>query len=93
VNDFPLSGRGLPLVFLDSHVADPAGSSLTPRATIRSAPSGSGRCSLKAWSGGAVIQVSASSGAERNGTNGLFGRRILVSGLTPKAQAGGKPTH
>src|ERR1700694_2835750 len=36
------------------------GSSLTPRATIRSDPSGSDRCSFRAFSGGAVIQVSTS---------------------------------
>ena len=41
------------------------GSSLTPRATIRSAPSGSGRCSFSASSAGAVIQVSTSSGVVR----------------------------
>ena len=40
-------------------------SSLTPRATICSAPSGSGRCSFRASSGGAVIQVSTSSGVVR----------------------------
>src|ERR1700724_2772549 len=40
-------------------------SSLTPRATICSAPSGSGRCSFRASSGGAVIQASTSSGVVR----------------------------
>jgi PIN domain len=44
------------------HPTGPAGSSLTPRATIRSAPSARGRCSFRASSGGAVIQVSTSSG-------------------------------
>src|SRR6202022_1918792 len=43
----------------------PAGSSFTPRATIRSDPSGNGRCSFSAASGGAVIQVSTSSGVVR----------------------------
>jgi hypothetical protein len=50
---------------LVSHVVGPVGSSLTPRATIRSAPSGSGRCSLRASSGDEVIQVSTSSGVVR----------------------------
>jgi len=53
------------VVVLDSHVAGPAGSSLTPRATIRSDPSGSGRCSFRASSGAAVIQVSTSAGVVR----------------------------
>src|ERR1700710_11178 len=43
-----------------------AESSLTPRATICSAPSGSGRCSFRASSRGAVIQVSTSSGVVRH---------------------------
>jgi hypothetical protein len=55
----------LAFVVLVGHVASPAGSSLTPRATIRSAPSGSGRCSLRTSSGGDVIQVSISSGVVR----------------------------
>ena len=42
-----------------------AGSSLVPRATILSVPSGSGRCSFKASSAGAVIQASTSSGVVR----------------------------
>ena len=45
------------VVGLVGHAASPAGSSLTPRATIRSEPSGSGRYSFRASSGGAVIQV------------------------------------
>ena len=49
------------------HAAGPAGSSLTPRATIGSAPSGSGRCSLSASCAGAVIQVSTSSGVRITG--------------------------
>ena len=49
----------------DDHFGVMAGSSLTPRATIRSDPSGSGRCSFRASSGGAVIQVSTSSGVVR----------------------------
>jgi hypothetical protein len=35
---------------------------MTPRATIRSVPSESGRWRLRASSGGAVIQISTSSG-------------------------------
>lgn len=50
------------VVVLDSHVAGPAGNSLTPRATILSAPSRSGRCSFRASSGAAVILASTSSG-------------------------------
>jgi hypothetical protein len=45
--------------------AGATGSSFTPRATIRSDPSGNGRCSVRASSGGAVIQVSTSSGVVR----------------------------
>ena len=41
-------------VLLAGHVAGSAASSLTPRATIRSVPSGSGCCSFKASSGSAV---------------------------------------
>src|ERR1700730_17037800 len=52
-----------PLVALQT--SGQAGSSLTPRATIRSAPSGSGRCSFRASSGGALIQDSTSSGVVR----------------------------
>ena len=48
-----LAGAAL-FVFLADHVAGSAASSLTPRATIRSVPSGSGCCSFKASSGGAV---------------------------------------
>ena len=59
---WPLWGKRRVLV---RHVVCPAGSSLTPRAMIRSAPSGSGRCSFKASSGAAVIQVSTSSGVVR----------------------------
>src|SRR6185437_4015572 len=63
VDDLALTGRGSRLlVVLDRHVAGPAGSSLAPRATILSDPSDSGRCSFKTSSGGAVIQVSTSSG-------------------------------
>ena len=46
------------------HVAG-TGSSFTPRATIRSAPSARGRCSFRASLAGAVIQVSTSSGVVR----------------------------
>ena len=53
------------IVILVHHGADPTGSSLTPRATIRSVPSGSGRCSFRASSGEAVIQDSTSSGVVR----------------------------
>ena len=49
------------VVSLVGHDIVPAGSSFTPRATIRSDPSGSGRCSFRASSGDAVIQVSTSS--------------------------------
>ena len=38
---------------------------MTPRATIRSDPSGSGRSSFRASSGGAIIQVSTSCGVVR----------------------------
>jgi hypothetical protein len=57
VDDLPLAGRGsrLLVIALYGHVVVSAGSSLTPRATIRSDPSGSGRCSPRASSGGAVI--------------------------------------
>jgi hypothetical protein len=67
VDDLLLAERrpGLAAVVLVGHVAVPAGSSLTPRATIRSAPFGSGRCSFSASSGGAVIQVSISSAVAR----------------------------
>jgi hypothetical protein len=62
-----LAARGscLVVVVLDGHVVGPAGSSLTPRATIRSLPSGSGRCSFRASSGETVIQASTSSGVVR----------------------------
>ena len=40
-------------------------SSLTPLATICSVPFGSGRCSFRASSQGAVIQVSISAGVRR----------------------------
>ena len=40
-------------------------SSLTPGATIRSDPPGSGRCGFRASSGGAVIQISTSSSVVR----------------------------
>src|ERR1700704_5158905 len=53
------------VVVLVGHVAGPAGSSLTPRATILSAPSSSGRCSFRASSGGAGIPDSTSSGVVR----------------------------
>src|SRR5258705_11244250 len=66
VDDLALAGRGRRLVvFLAGHGTGPTGSSLTPRATIRSAPSGSGRCSFRASSEGAVIQVSTSAGVVR----------------------------
>jgi hypothetical protein len=67
VDDLALAawGRCLVVIVLDGHVVSPAGSSLTPRATIQSVPSGSGRCSFKTSSGGAVIQVSTSSGVVR----------------------------
>ena len=49
-----------------AHVTGSSGlSSLTPRATILSVPSGSGLCSIKASSDGPVIQVSTSSGVVR----------------------------
>ena len=59
-------GRRLNLVVLvlADHAGGSFGSSFTPRATIRSDPSGSGRCSFTS-SGGAVIQVSTSSGVVR----------------------------
>src|SRR6201999_491553 len=66
VDDLALAGRELRLVVgLVDHVVSPAGSSLTPRATILSAPSGSCLCSLRASSGDAVIQVSTSSAVVR----------------------------
>src|SRR6185369_11310992 len=67
VDDLTLAARGscLVVIVLDGHVASPAVSSLTPRATIRSVPSASGRCSFRAASKGAVIQVSTSSGVVR----------------------------
>src|SRR5258708_10424963 len=67
VDDLALAARGNCLVVfvLDGHVASPAVSSLTPRATIWSDRSGSGRCSFRTSSGGAVIQVSTSSGVVR----------------------------
>ena len=67
VDDLPLAGfwPGLAVIVLVGHDIVPAGSSFTPRATIRSDPSGSGRCSFKASSGEAVIQVSTSSGVVR----------------------------
>ena len=55
----------LVFIILDGHVGSPAGSSLPSWATILSEPSESGRCSFKASSGGAVIQVSTSSGVVR----------------------------
>ena len=65
VDDLALAARGNCLIVLDGHVICPAGSSLTPRATILSDPSESGRCSFKTSSGGAVIQVSTSSDVVR----------------------------
>jgi hypothetical protein len=63
-------------VVLYSHAAGLARSSLTPRATIRSVPSGSGCCSFRASSGGAVIQVSI-----RPASTGIaFGRFPLPHG-------------
>ena len=59
------SGSCLVVIVLDGHVASPAVSSLTPRATIRSVSSGSGRCSFKASSREAVIQVSTPFGVVR----------------------------
>ena len=56
----------LVFIILDGHVGSPAGSSLPSWATILSEPSESGRCSFKASSGGAVIQVSTSSGVVEN---------------------------
>src|SRR5450755_1785612 len=53
------------IIILVGHGAVTAASSLTPRATILSTPSGGGRCSLRASSGGAVIHVSTSSGVVR----------------------------
>src|SRR5207302_4767373 len=53
------------VIILDGHDVCPTGSSLTPRATILSDPSESGRCNFKTSSGGAVIQVSTSSGVVR----------------------------
>src|SRR5258705_7436433 len=51
VDDLALAGRGRRLVvFLAGHGTGPTGSSLTPRATIRSDPSGSGRCSFSSKS-------------------------------------------
>src|ERR1044071_6510235 len=67
--DLPLAlaarGNCMVIIVLGSHVVGPAGSSLTPRATILSDPSESGRCSFKTSSGGAVIQVSTSSDVAR----------------------------
>src|SRR5690242_5924615 len=66
VDDLALTGRGrLLIVVFVRHGAGPVGSSLTPRATIFSDPSGSGRCSFKASSGAAVIQASTSSDVVR----------------------------
>ena len=67
VDDLPLAGRrpGFSVVVSVGHGGDPAASSFTPRATIRSVPSGSGRCSFRASSGGAFIQVSTSFGVVR----------------------------
>jgi hypothetical protein len=56
---------GLAIVVFVGHAVSPAGSSLTPRATILSAPSGSGRCSFSASSGDAIIQISTSSAVVR----------------------------
>ena len=66
MDDPPLARRGdYFFVFLGhAHVADIL-ASLTPRATILSVPSGSGRCSFKASSDGAVIQVSTLAGVVR----------------------------
>src|SRR5207237_8646676 len=67
VDDLALAARGnyLVVIVLDGHVVCPARSSLTPRATILSDPSESGRCSFKTSFGGAVIQVSTSSDVVR----------------------------
>src|SRR5258708_570108 len=68
VDDLPLTARGscLIVIVLDGgHIASSAVSSLTPRATIRSVPSVSGRCSFRASSDEAVIQASTSSGVVR----------------------------
>src|SRR5882757_2485860 len=62
MDDLALRGRGPRFVVAPvRHVVGPAGSSLTPRATIRSVTSVSGRWSFRASSAGAVIQVSTSS--------------------------------
>ena len=53
------------VIVLVGHVVGSGGSSLTPRATILSDPSESGRCNFRASSGGAFIQVSTSSGVVR----------------------------
>ena len=53
------------VVGLVRHVVGPIGSSLTPRATTRRLPSGSGLCNFSTSSAGAVIQVSTSSGVVR----------------------------
>ena len=56
------NNSGQPFVRNCCHVSAPFPSFLTPRATIRSAPSGSGRCRTFASSHGALIQTSTSSG-------------------------------
>src|SRR3984957_4571063 len=66
MDDLALAGCCF-FIFL-SHAQDAgnaAPSSLTPRATILSVPSGSGRCNFMASSDGAVIQVSPSAGVVR----------------------------
>lgn len=71
VDDLALAGQGRPLVVVFAHhSAGPAGSSLTPRATIRSDPFGSGRCSFSASSAVAVIrECEATAGREASHTS------------------------
>jgi hypothetical protein len=58
---------------------------LTPRATIRSVPSGSGRCSFRASSGEAVIHVSTSAGVVK--ITGIAADRELIQRVERPAAA------
>jgi hypothetical protein len=67
----------------------PAGSSFSPVATIRSAPSGSGRCSALAFKHGALIQNSCRSVVVRMTAtptiNALVANKSRASGLMTSA--------
>lgn len=66
MDDLALTRRGRHIVFLVGHVAGPAGSSLTPRATISSDPSGSGRCSFRRIERDVVLPIGQHDASDRD---------------------------